>query len=599
MNRFYRHHLLCFSLLLVVWMSAFPASAWSDVIPGGADPRVASPGTATAPGAPAQQSSGGQHPSDLVRGNLNNNLVGRGLSATGMQKPLGGSLFYLNTYTLLEPVTAGTDSVHLTATLPSQPWTASSRVSWLHLPVTSGLGSATVDFGFDENPGPRVRVNALIIADQTLTVTQAAPSYVIGTTNFSESAGAGSDTMSLTVTPSFGVWTAVANSSWLHVTNSGGTGSSNITFSFDANPGGPRTGSLTVGGERVSVSQAPADISFPLVYANYYGAYVWEVSAEGGAVTLPITVTPAAGQWNCRAGTEGWIHVNTANGTGPTNLSFTLDPNTNRNAGVRSSEVSLYNYTAQNNSYHFNTQIKVFQAAPSPGTNQITYRFTGRLTAFRPQDVPDSASAALKSVADGDVFYLSMTLLDNAPFIYYANYACAVNHIVFSVPSRSLTYSRSFANLEVLQDGSNPSTLRWDANGVDSSVNMIFWARDFSKTALIDGSIPDPLNLTGFHGGSSFAHVILFRAGNGNPELFYGNLVPMPNLNFEVQGNTNKLWWVTSDLSYSPILQTTTNLADSAEWQVVTNVPTLQGLTNTVRLPVNSTGAQFFRLKVL
>jgi hypothetical protein len=39
--------------------------------------------------------------------------------------------------------------------------------------------------------------------------------------------------------PATGAWTATANTAWLHLSlaNQSGTGSTNVVFSFDANPG--------------------------------------------------------------------------------------------------------------------------------------------------------------------------------------------------------------------------------------------------------------------------------------------------------------------------------------------------------------------------
>jgi hypothetical protein len=59
--------------------------------------------------------------------------------------------------------------------------------------------------------------------------------------------------------PVNGVWTATSNSSFLHISagSAGGTGSSLVVFSYDAFSGtGTRTGTLTVGGATVNVTQA-------------------------------------------------------------------------------------------------------------------------------------------------------------------------------------------------------------------------------------------------------------------------------------------------------------------------------------------------------
>lgn len=82
----------------------------------------------------------------------------------------------LGTSTLFEGPGSGTDSVVLYA--PGA-WTATTNASWLHLSAAnqSGTGSTNVIFSFDANTG-LTRTGMLTIAGRTLTVTQAASTYV-------------------------------------------------------------------------------------------------------------------------------------------------------------------------------------------------------------------------------------------------------------------------------------------------------------------------------------------------------------------------------------------------------------------------------------
>lgn len=54
-----------------------------------------------------------------------------------------------------------------------------------------------------------------------------------------------------------GSWAATSNDGWLH-TASSGTGGGTVSFTFDANAGATRTGTVTVGGETLTVVQAGA-----------------------------------------------------------------------------------------------------------------------------------------------------------------------------------------------------------------------------------------------------------------------------------------------------------------------------------------------------
>jgi DNA-binding beta-propeller fold protein YncE len=80
----------------------------------------------------------------------------------------------------------------------------------------------------------------------------------LGTATLVQGPAAGSDSIVLAVDPPGAAWTAEANDSWLHV-NAGsatGSGNANILFSFDANPGATRTGTLTISGQTLTIIQA-------------------------------------------------------------------------------------------------------------------------------------------------------------------------------------------------------------------------------------------------------------------------------------------------------------------------------------------------------
>jgi hypothetical protein len=85
-----------------------------------------------------------------------------------------------------------------------------------------------------------------------------AQTYALGTATSLEGPAAGTDSVVLAVSPATQAWTATANASWLHLSavNQSGSGSTNVVFTFDANPGATRTGTLTVAGQTLSVTQA-------------------------------------------------------------------------------------------------------------------------------------------------------------------------------------------------------------------------------------------------------------------------------------------------------------------------------------------------------
>jgi len=84
--------------------------------------------------------------------------------------------------------------------------------------------------------------------------------YSLGTTNVLEGPAAGSDSVILAVTPANAAWTTDTNAGWLQwsAVHQSGTGSANVVFTFAANAGATRTGTLTLAGQTLAVTQAGA-----------------------------------------------------------------------------------------------------------------------------------------------------------------------------------------------------------------------------------------------------------------------------------------------------------------------------------------------------
>lgn len=186
---------------------------------------------------------------------------------------LGGNLYFSDAYNgviyelphalvdptpKVEPMAAGNDS--LGTVLPSAqnllpPFTPVSDQSWLTI---TGTASGVVSFSFTENLTSPSRTAHISLLSLSIPVTQSGPTFSLGTSALVEGPGSGSDSVTVAVTPNFGIWTASTNAFWLHLSpsNQSGTGSTNIIFSFDANPGMTRAATLTIAGQNVTVTQA-------------------------------------------------------------------------------------------------------------------------------------------------------------------------------------------------------------------------------------------------------------------------------------------------------------------------------------------------------
>jgi hypothetical protein len=181
-----------------------------------------------------------------------------GLTLTVMQA--GAAVLVPNP--VAEPPASGIDSVLLTNVPATNSWTATAIDPWLHLSATnqSGTGSSAIVFTFDANPGPR-RVGTISIADATLSVIQGGSSYTLGTTSLAEGPAGGSDSIILAGVPPVDPWTATSSVPWLHlsVPQQSGAGSTILVFAYDPNSGPTRTGTLTIAGLKLNLTQAPSN----------------------------------------------------------------------------------------------------------------------------------------------------------------------------------------------------------------------------------------------------------------------------------------------------------------------------------------------------
>ena len=116
-----------------------------------------------------------------------------------------------------------------------------------------------------------------------------ATNYILGTTNMLVGPSAGSNSAVLGVSPTFGSWTASANTSWLALDTNDqtGTGSTNVIFTYEANSGPTRSGTLTIAGQTVTVTQAGSAYvqapAFPTIIAESTNVFVPEGLAMDGA----------------------------------------------------------------------------------------------------------------------------------------------------------------------------------------------------------------------------------------------------------------------------------------------------------------------------
>jgi hypothetical protein len=163
---------------------------------------------------------------------------------------------FVNSTPLSIPDTAGSGQlppVLGTLTLTDSFAPSSSDQPWLTI---TGVTGGVVSFSFTANPDQAPRFAHLTLLGQVLTVTQGSLTG-LGANALLEGSAAGHDTVVLSAA---GPWTASSNAGWLHLDSgsSSGDGNAVVQFSIDADSGPTRSGTLSVAGRTLTVTQAGA-----------------------------------------------------------------------------------------------------------------------------------------------------------------------------------------------------------------------------------------------------------------------------------------------------------------------------------------------------
>ena len=156
------------------------------------------------------------------------------------------------------PSTSGTRTIGIvTGTQCS--WTAVSAANWITISSgASGTGFGWTTISIEPNTSAGPRTGTLMVAGQTVSVSQEGGSCPSTVSPTSVSIGPLSTSRTLSVVSgTLCSWSATSSAAWITVTNAGtGSGASPVTFSVTANPEAfPRTGTLTVAGQSVTVTQ--------------------------------------------------------------------------------------------------------------------------------------------------------------------------------------------------------------------------------------------------------------------------------------------------------------------------------------------------------
>ena len=209
------------------------------------------------------------------------------------------------------------------------PWTAVSRAPWIDVSSASGTGGAEIALRVGTNTGP-ARSGNVEIGGRTVTVSQdAAPqgcAFAIAPSSAIVEAAGQAVTVTVTTAANC-AWSVASDSPWITINGpAGGTGGGAIALTVAANTGAARAGTVTIAGQRFSVTQAAASTPAPPCTFAVSPSAV-PIDAAGGSATVSVTANDGC-SWNI-SGLPSWISAAATGGAG--NGAVTL--NVSANAG--------------------------------------------------------------------------------------------------------------------------------------------------------------------------------------------------------------------------------------------------------------------------
>ncbi len=231
---------------------------------------------------------------------------------------------------LTYPVAGGSSTLTVTAG-PDNPgscntWTAVANQPWIELSPTSGTGSGTVLVTVPANNTGGTLSGVITIAGQTVTVSQASLvqcSFILSPTTLSYPEIGGSTPVTITASSASCAWTATSGDPWLSVNTSSGTGNGTVLVTALANnTGGPLSGSVTIAGQAIPVSEAGV-----LLCTYSVTPPSGSFSPAGGTITLGVTASNPSCAWTATS-SQTWATLSSAAGTGNGSVVVTTAPNT-------------------------------------------------------------------------------------------------------------------------------------------------------------------------------------------------------------------------------------------------------------------------------
>jgi hypothetical protein len=243
-------------------------------------------------------------------------------------------------------------------------WTAASDSPWIALTgPTSGSGGGGISFTVAPVTGP-ARSGSITVAGTQITVTQSA-GCMVSISPQSQQVDAAGGEVSVGVTAGPGcAWTAVSGASWITVASgASGSGDGTVKLAVAGTSGGPRTGTVTIGGQTFTLTQG-SGCSYSIEPTSA------GVPSSGGTGRLDVT-TAAGCAWTATSNAS-WLTITSgASGTGVGAVQYSVASTT---SGPRSGTLTVAGQTFtvnQGTGCTFSLSATSTSVASSGGTGSV------------------------------------------------------------------------------------------------------------------------------------------------------------------------------------------------------------------------------------
>ena len=235
-------------------------------------------------------------------------IAGQSFTVTQAAATAASCAYAINPTSQLIGAEGGTGAPVAISTTPACAWSATSTASWITVTSgSSGSGGGSVGFSVATNTGS-ARTGSITIGSETFIVMQAAAAscaYAIVPTSQSVGADGGAGTPVAVSATAGCAWTATSNDAWIVNTTGSGSGSGTVGFTVAANPGGARTGTLTIAGQTFTVTQA--GVAAPCTYQITPTST--SMFANGGSTNVLVS-TAAGCAWTASVNSNAtWLSV--------------------------------------------------------------------------------------------------------------------------------------------------------------------------------------------------------------------------------------------------------------------------------------------------